>query len=450
MQTQIQTKIHWQPNPKQSEALVRDEFEILFGGARGGGKTDAGQAWLLYDKDHPLYKALVIRKNASDLTDWIERAKRMFKPTGAVFAGTTPIIRFPSGAYIVTGHLKDENAYEKYQGHEYHKILLEELEQIPSEERYLKLISSCRSTVPELRPQVFATANPGGRGHSWIKKRWNLKGIPTRPVITQDPVTGRFRVFIPARVDDNPHIMQNDPTYVKFLDSLPDGLREAWRLGSWDDVEIKGAYYGAMLAQARREGRIKVLPYDPSLKVHTVWDLGIDDSMTIGFWQRTSNETRLIDYYENSNEGLPHYIKVIKEKPYIYGKHFAPHDIEERELTTGISRRKTAKTLGITFEVVPKLSLEDGIDAGRIMFSRVWINENNCEQFIEAMRQYRKEWDEELLKFKDKPVHDWTSHAADMYRYAAIIENLMTNEDASNFQNVMRKNEQTHIENPYS
>lgn len=441
-------QIHWKPTPKQEEALVRTEFEILFGGARGGGKTDAGQAWLLYDKENPLYKGLVIRKNSDDLSDWSERAKKMYAPTNALFTGTPPLIRFPKGSFVKTGHLKDANAYEKYQGHEYHKILIEELEQIPSEEQYLKLISSCRSTVPGLTPQVFCTANPGGKGNKWIKKRWRLSGSPKKPIITKDERTGRYRVFIPALVDDNPHIMENDPSYVHFLNGLPDGLREAWRLGSWDDVEIKGAHYGAMLTQARREGRVKLVPYDPALLVHTVWDLGMDDSMSIGFWQRTRDEIKIIDYLEDNNQGLPYYIKELKNKPYVYGKHFAPFDINQKELTTGQTRLETAKKLGIKFNVVPSVSIDDGIDKARLMFSRLWINELPCDNFIEAIRQYRKDWDEKNLKFKDNPVHDWTSHAADMFRYTALVENQMTNEQ-DNFDQVMQRNEQNYIVNPY-
>ena len=416
--------IHWKPTTKQEEALVRTEFEIFFGGARGGGKTDAGMAFLLYDKDHPRYRALVIRKNSNDLNDWVSRAKIMYRPTGAEFVKSE--IRFPSGAAIVLGHLKDDNAYEKYQGHEYHKMLIEELPQIPSEESYLKLISSCRSTIPELRPQVFTTGNPGGRGHKWVKLRFGLTGDTRSSIRTVDEKTGRARIFIPARVDDNPHIMENDPDYIKFLDGLPDGLREQWRYGIWDDVDIKGAYYGQMIKQAKAEGRITSVPYDPALPVYTVWDLGISDTMSIGFWQRTSEKMRLIDYYENNNFGLPHYVKVVKDKPYVYGKHFAPHDIEQRELTTGKTRKETAQSLGINFEVVPNISIADGIDAGRIMFSRVWIDEKKCEPFTDAIKQYRKEWDEKNLVFKDNPVHDWTSHPGDMYRYSSVVEKQMT------------------------
>lgn len=419
-------KTHWKPTEKQTEALRRLEFEILFGGSRGGGKTDTGMVWLLYDKDHPKYRALVIRKNADDLKDWIDRAGRMFRPTGAVIVGNPPEVRFPSGAIIRTGHLKDDSAYMKYQGHEYHKMVMEELTQIPSEKLYLQLIASCRSTVSEIKPQVFATTNPDGPGHKWVKARFVTVTKPGVPYL--DPVTGSGRIFIPAKIEDNPHLMEKDPRYVRMLDGLPDGLKQAWRDGSWDELYVEGAYYKDEIVKARKEGRIKLVPHDPALLVHTVWDLGISDSMTIGFWQRISNEMRLVDYYEQTDVGFPHYIAMLKNKGYVYGKHFAPHDIEVRELSSGKSRKQIAKALGIEFTVIPNLPISDGINAFRMLWPRLWVNEPACQGFLDAVAQYRREWSDKEGQFKDTPLHDWTSHAADMGRYAALVENQMTNE----------------------
>jgi len=226
---------YWEPHPKQQEALKRREFEILYGGARGGGKTDAGIVWLTYDISHPRFRALVIRRNADDLSDWIDRARRMYSRFGADFAYRPTEIKFPSGAIIKTGHLKDDNAYGKYQGHEYHRMVIEELNQIPQEKRYLQLISSCRSTIPELSPQIFATTNPGGAGHGWVKKRF-VDVAPPNTSFT-DPKNGLTRIYIPATVDDNPTLKNNDPNYIKVLDSLKETdeeLWKAWRLGSWD------------------------------------------------------------------------------------------------------------------------------------------------------------------------------------------------------------------------
>jgi hypothetical protein len=226
---------YWIPHPgPQTEVLKKNEFEILFGGSRGGGKTQAGIAWLTGWIDNPNYRALIIRRNADDLSDWVGRAREMYSGLGADFAYRPTEIKFPSGAVFKTGHLKDENAYGKYLGHEYQKMVIEELTQIPTEESYLKLISSCRSTVPGLDPQVFMTTNPGGPGHAWVKKRfidiceWGTTYI--------DPITSRGRIFIRSKLEDNPTLMTTDPTYIQFLDSLPENLKKAWKDGSWEIV----------------------------------------------------------------------------------------------------------------------------------------------------------------------------------------------------------------------
>lgn len=228
----------WRPNSApQEHALTVPYFETLYGGARGGGKTDAGLAWMLKEIKHPQLRGLVIRKNADDLSDWVDRAHHMYGKYGVEIVNRPPILRFPSGALFKTGHLRDDQAYTKYQGHEYQRMLIEELTQIATEKRYKQLLSSCRSTVPGLEARVFATTNPGGAGHGWVKKRWRLGELPTwnKPFLGGD--TGRKRIFIPAKVDDNIDLMRLDPNYVKMLDGLKETdyeLYKAWRLGSWD------------------------------------------------------------------------------------------------------------------------------------------------------------------------------------------------------------------------
>lgn len=415
----MEQKIHWKPQPKQKIALSSIEDEILYGGARGGGKTDAGQAWLMYDIDKPRYRALVIRRNATDLDDWIDRAKHMFAPAGGVFTGDT--YTFPSGAKVRTGHLKDDNAYTKYQGHEYQKLLLEEITHIANEANYEKLLGSVRSTIPEITPQVFATTNPDGPGYKWVKRRWSIPDAPVDPIRTRDEKTGRTRVFIPSRVQDNPKLMKTDPGYIKYLESIQDDdLREAWLNGSWGGISLKGAYYRKQIAEARAEGRITSVPYDPMIPVYTWWDLGMSDSTCIGFFQFVGKEARMIDYFEASGEGLNYYANVLREKGYTYADHFAPHDIEVRELGTGKSRREIAASLGITFQVTPNLPIDDGINAVRLRFKGLWIDKDKCESFIDAISQYQKEWNDKMGDYKAHPLHDWTSHAADMLRYWAV------------------------------
>ena len=423
-------KIHWKPQSKQAIVLSRTEFEIFFGGSRGGGKTDAGIAWLLYDKDHPRYRALVIRRNADDLRDWIDRASWMYKPTGAKRVGNPPEFKFPSGAVIRTGHLKDEQAYTKYLGHEYQKMLIEELTLISREENYKKLISSCRSSIPEIKPQVFCTGNPLEAGHYWVKDRWRIPDYPDRDKIYSffDEKEGRDRVFIPATVDDNPKLIEINPEYVKFLDGLEGELKDAWRHGYWTGPRPEGAYYTNQLKRAREEGRIGNVPYEEDLPVYTWWDLGVSDTTAIGFFQKVGQEWHLFDYYEASGEGLSHYAQILQEKGYVYGGHFAPHDIRVRELGSGKSRLEMAKSLGIDFEIVPNLHINDGINAVRMRFNTLWIDEKRCVQFLKAIALYRKEWNEKMGEFKPKPLHDWTSHAADMLRYWAVT-NFEENEE---------------------
>ncbi len=182
------------------------------------------------------------------------------------------------------------------------------------------------------------------------------------------------------------------------------------------DAAVLGSYYGRLLDEAQAAGRICRVSYDPAALVETWWDLGVGDSTAIWFVQRAASEVHVIDYYEMTGEGLPHYAKVLQSKPYVYRRHIAPHDIAVRELGTGRSRLETAEGLGIRFEVAPRLPVDDGINAVRMGLPRCWFDAERCKQGLEALRQYRKDYDDRLKTFRDKPRHDWTSHAADAFR----------------------------------
>lgn len=191
-------------------------------------------------------------------------------------------------------------------------------------------------------------------------------------------------------------------------------------------VPIQGSYYGKILQKMEQEGRIGKVPYEPNLPVNTYWDLGINDSMTIWFIQFLGKERRVIDFYENSGEGLIHYIKVLKDKKYIYGEHYAPHDIKVRELSTGKSRLETASSLGLDFNVIPKLGVQDGIDAVRNILHKCWFDAEKTEQGLNALKSYHKEYDEKNKVYRKNPKHDWASHPADAFRGFAVAENDMT------------------------
>jgi hypothetical protein len=188
---------------------------------------------------------------------------------------------------------------------------------------------------------------------------------------------------------------------------------------SWQ-AAIRGAYYGKLIAEIEDKGQIGNVAYDSTLKVETWWDLGVGDSTVIWFVQRAGSEIHVIDYYEMTGEGLPHYAKVLQDRGYIYGRHIAPHDIKVRELGSGKSRLEIGQSLGIKFDIAPKQSVDDGISAVRSMIPKCWFDRDKCKQGLEALRQYRADYDDRLRTFRTKPLHDWTSHAADAFRYGAV------------------------------
>jgi hypothetical protein len=186
------------------------------------------------------------------------------------------------------------------------------------------------------------------------------------------------------------------------------------------DAPLVGSYYGSLMAKALAEERIKNVPYEPRLEVHTSWDLGMGDSTAIIWFQQFGNEYRIIDYYENQGEGIPHYVKIVREKDYIYGRHIAPHDIKVREMGTGKSRFEVARDLGLRFDICPNIQIDDGIEAARSIIPRCYFDEKKCTILVEALRQYRKDYDEKNKVYKNRPLHDWSSHGADAFRYLAL------------------------------
>ncbi|WFF39281.1 terminase [Moraxella nasibovis] len=194
---------------------------------------------------------------------------------------------------------------------------------------------------------------------------------------------------------------------------------------------IEGAYYAKQLTWLYANNRIGALPDNSHLPVSTFWDLGVSDSTTIWFVRAVGDEFHIIDYYENSGEGLNHYFKVLKDKGYHYDRHIAPHDIDNRQL--GASRAKSLRELAydgyeidgaiysVRFDVVPRTSnVNEDIEKVRQILPKCAFDAIKCEQGIKALESYRKEWNDKLGVWRDKPLHDWSSHGADAFRYFAV------------------------------
>lgn len=192
------------------------------------------------------------------------------------------------------------------------------------------------------------------------------------------------------------------------------------------DAAIVGAYYAALIRDAEQEGRLKPITADPALPVHTAWDLGIGDSMAIWVWQAGPEGMRIIDHIEDHGKPLPFYAKELDARGYRGGIDFVPHDAKVRDLGTGRTRLETLAGLGRNPQLVKIHPVDDGINAVRQLLPRMWFDIERCGDGIEALRQYRTEFDDKTQSFKTKPRHDWTSHTADALRYGAMAYREMT------------------------
>lgn len=186
------------------------------------------------------------------------------------------------------------------------------------------------------------------------------------------------------------------------------------------DLGVEGSYYAKYLDKMRLDNRIGDVPFEASFKVHTAWDLGVRDATTIIFFQVIGQTIRFIDYYENTQQGLEHYAKILSQKPYTYGSHIAPHDISVRELGSGVTRLEKARTLGIRFTIAPNIPIEDGIECVRSTFGKIWINADTCQPLVKALENYRQEYDTKRKVYVGKPLHNWASHASDCARYLCL------------------------------
>ena len=235
--------------------------------------------------------------------------------------------------------------------------------------------------------------------------------------------------------------VKNDDWYVKVLRASQTGildkeeLEDAAKTMTSDqylqefecDFEsaILGAYFGKEMRQLTDQGRILDIEYDPLFPVHTAWDLGYSDDTAIWFFQVVHGEIRCLDYHSSNGQPVAFYAGIIQarqeEKGYVYGTHWLPHDARAKTLS---SNRSVIEQLGDkiplkSIKIVPNLKLQDGIQASRLALTRTWFD-HKCNDGIECLRQYQREYDEDKKVFRDKPRHDWTSHGADAFRYLAL------------------------------
>jgi len=260
-------------------------------------------------------------------------------------------------------------------------------------------------TVREHDSEIWVTWNPESK-ESATHKRFRLDPPKDIKIVEINWNENPFfpEVLEKARVED--------------LEKRPEIYEHVWN-GDFM-IHVDGSYYAIEMLNAKTEGKICSVPYDKNASVITSWDLGMADTTSIWFAQFVGKEVRIIDYYENSGLSLDHYVNILRSKEYTYEQHILPHDVRVKELGTGKSRLEVLQNLGLTgIEICPMMSVEDGIQAVRSMIPTCWFDETKCERGIDALRQYRRDWDENGKAWRGRPKHDWTSHASDAFRYLA-------------------------------
>ena len=196
---------------------------------------------------------------------------------------------------------------------------------------------------------------------------------------------------------------------------------------------MEGSYYSKQLKAARDGGRITALPWIPQVPVFTFWDIGVGDSTAIWFAQRVGPRVHLIDYEEESGEAIPFYAKMLKAKPYVYSRHWWPHDGSNRDFGgTGDTRRDTGEKLGVKpIDIVQRGDIDDGIEAVRNLLSQCWFDRVKCNKGLNALESYHKAWDDKRQEFQQKPFHDWSSNGADAFRTMAMSDFKILSQDVA-------------------
>lgn len=279
----------------------------------------------------------------------------------------------------------------------------------------------------------FIITTPNGKNHAY--RLWD---IVSQDVF--DPVTNPNGWFTQTLTVEQTRNEQGRPIVCEedMEKERREGKPEWWIQREYFcsfDVAVEGAFYGDLMMRCDHEKRIGSVPWVPGRLVHTAWDIGHRDFTAIWFFQEDGDTFRFIDYMQVSGEGMPYYAKAIKDKPYVYGVHLGPWDLAKSEMGTGKTIREVALSLGLRFRVCPKHGLYDGIDAVRGILGRCHFDKQKCAFGVQALTEYHRKVHEDLTGpdglpvYSNEPVHDWSSHGADSFRYFAYGWQRMMSED---------------------
>lgn len=431
----------WEPTPRQAEFLSASDDEVLYGGAAGGGKSDAmlvDALGMSYGAHlNPRHRAIIFRRTFPELKALIDRACELYpQVVGGKYNKVEHVYTLPSGASIQFGHLQNDDARLLYRSGAYNFIGFEELTLWSTPVCWEYLASRNRSSDPTLPCFMRANTNPDGPGQKWVMERWGIDELGGRTLLTRELqderelYNGDFEEytkikrirFIPARLTDNPYLRGTG--YRARLNDLPPDDRDALLNGLWRGNKVRGAYYVNEMAKVRSENRIrKNLPLAAAVPINTFWDLGLNDCNSIWFHQYAAQEHRFPLCYQNSGEWLEFYVEKLRtiaiERRWTYGTHYLPHDADSRSILSKESAIEQLQRMwpGQKFVVVPRIDrVIDGINLTRSKFPTCWFDQDGCADGLAALDAYRKKWSKATSTWLNEPEHDDNSHYADAFR----------------------------------
>lgn len=426
-------------NPKQQAFLATTADVCLMGGGLGSGKTLAAVMLLLRMNcpaseggpgwKNPKYNAIICRKHFKDLRDIISKTKQLYPliDPGAFFHQGNLIWTFTSGATIQIAYIETIDAcISMCQGAEYQTVVIDEAMHFSDDKIFLYLMSRLRNTCG-MRNYMRLTSNPGR--YLWLREYFRIDAVGNSTDFTLDYtledgtiVTKRVR-YIQAKLSDNPFLPKE---YQATIAMMAEEDKLALLHGRWDSYEsVAGQVFEHELKALTAQHRLTTVVHDPSLPVYTFWDLGISDNCVILFVQFVGKEVRIIDMISDNNKSLQaHYIPDInkrkEDKGYQYGGHYLPHDSAARDKFSGLGILEQAQKYLNDVEALPLVALSAGLTAAKTMFANVWIERSL--PLYNDLTKYRREYDDKLLIYTDKPVHDKYSHTGDAFRYISYYK----------------------------
>lgn len=442
--------VAWVPQPRQAEFMRRPEDEVLFGGAAGGGKSDALVAEALRQIHMPYYKGLILRKTYPQLAELIDKTYSLYPmiDPGATYNATAHLWKFSSGAKIIFGSMPHTKDKYNYQGQAYDFIGFDELTHFALEE-YEYLISRNRPNGPGMRCYMRSTANPGGIGHGWVKERFITPAPPMTRIYSvvefihpdgRKEKRKRSRIFVPSLVQDNPALMRNDPDYLARLASMPEAEKKALLYGDWD------SFQGQVFSEWRnlpdhyidRVGTHVIAPFDipRHWRIYRSFDWGINKPFSCGWWaiDQEGIAYRIKEWYGcqrgrpdtglglTASDVFAEIARQEREDPLLKGKKIrgvADPAIWQRD--SGTSVADVAAKQGVYFEkgdhqrVAGIAMVHEYLKFNKHGYPRMYIF-NTCRDFIRTVPALV--YDEHTVEDVDTSLED---HIFDETRYFAMM-----------------------------